>query len=324
MAMIPAKCHRCGKNITVDDTKKAGLCEYCDAPFLTEILLDKSSNSRQPAKTASTSAATATPAKREFSKYEQKLEDMQNAKAEKAARAKKSSFLKISAKLLIKGIDKYLEWQDKREEKQWEKLEKQTEKEIERLIKQADKEMLASTSAKEATQKVTSRASETNLVESWINTDINKAYFDNGVVYVITEYGEAKAGYYDDTRVYDENKDEIASLTHCGDDIIIRFNHLGQIAYIEKLHAKIAEETPHLKETCEESCRKECAKLLTFERAVATNGGYIEDDNWEKIAYLIHRSYDDSKERILGLAAAFVCLQKFVWSDENKYSRFYR
>ena len=90
----------------------------------------------------------------ESSKWEKMLEERQNQLAEEVP-AKKSSFRKISAKLLVKGIDKYQEWQDKREEKQWEKLEKQTEKESERLIKQADKEMLASTSAKEVTPKAT-------------------------------------------------------------------------------------------------------------------------------------------------------------------------
>jgi hypothetical protein len=97
MAMIPAKCPRCGKNITVDDTKKAGLCEYCDAPFLTEILLDKSSNSRQPAKTASTSTA-ATSAKREPSKWEKILEKRQDELAREAQAKKPTFFGKIFGK----------------------------------------------------------------------------------------------------------------------------------------------------------------------------------------------------------------------------------
>ena len=36
MAMIPAKCTQCGANISVDDTKEAGICENCGTAFITE------------------------------------------------------------------------------------------------------------------------------------------------------------------------------------------------------------------------------------------------------------------------------------------------
>jgi len=36
MSFIPAKCTQCGANITVDNTKDAGVCEYCGTAFVTE------------------------------------------------------------------------------------------------------------------------------------------------------------------------------------------------------------------------------------------------------------------------------------------------
>lgn len=36
MAFIPAKCTQCGANIRVDDTKEAGVCEFCGTAFITE------------------------------------------------------------------------------------------------------------------------------------------------------------------------------------------------------------------------------------------------------------------------------------------------
>ena len=166
----------------------------------------------------------------------------------------------------------------------------------------------------------------TNLVESMINTGDNKAYFDDGVVYAITRHGEIRIGYYDDTHAYDENEKEIASFTHNDDGIFIQFNHLGQITYLKEMYARLAEKQPYLKETYEETSRKECAMLLTFEYANAASGGYIEetDGEYRNVAYLRHRSSNTSRDRVLGMAAAFVCLQKFVWTDENRYSRFYK
>jgi len=159
-----------------------------------------------------------------------------------------------------------------------------------------------------------------------INTGDNKAYFDDGVVYAITRHGEIKIGYYDDTHAYDENKKEIASFTHNDDGIFIQLNHLGQIAYLKEMYAGLGEKEPYLKETYEETSRRECSKLLTFEYANAASGGYIEETSGEyrNVAYLRHRSSDTPRERVLGMAAAFVCLQKFVWTDENRYSRFYK
>ena len=170
------------------------------------------------------------------------------------------------------------------------------------------------------------KQSATNLVESMINTGDNKAYFDDGVVYAITRHGEIKIGYYDDTHAYDENEKEIASFTHNDDGVFIQFNHLGQITYLKEMYARVAEKEPYLKETYEETSRKECAMLLTFEYANASSAGYIEetDGDYRNVAYLRHRSSNTPRERVLGMAAAFVCLQKFVWTDENRYSRFYK
>lgn len=36
MPLIPAKCTQCGANIRVDDSKEAGICEYCGTAFITE------------------------------------------------------------------------------------------------------------------------------------------------------------------------------------------------------------------------------------------------------------------------------------------------
>ena len=36
MALVPAQCPQCGGNIKVDDTKEAGICEYCGTAFITE------------------------------------------------------------------------------------------------------------------------------------------------------------------------------------------------------------------------------------------------------------------------------------------------
>ena len=36
MALVAAKCTECGANITVDDCKEAGICEFCNAPFIVQ------------------------------------------------------------------------------------------------------------------------------------------------------------------------------------------------------------------------------------------------------------------------------------------------
>lgn len=36
MGMVPARCTQCGANITVDESKEAGICENCGTPFITE------------------------------------------------------------------------------------------------------------------------------------------------------------------------------------------------------------------------------------------------------------------------------------------------
>lgn len=36
MPLVPAKCPQCGANIEIDDSKDAGICEYCGTAFITE------------------------------------------------------------------------------------------------------------------------------------------------------------------------------------------------------------------------------------------------------------------------------------------------
>lgn len=39
MGFIPAKCVKCGANIKVDESKDAGICEYCGTPYVTEKVI---------------------------------------------------------------------------------------------------------------------------------------------------------------------------------------------------------------------------------------------------------------------------------------------
>ena len=167
-----------------------------------------------------------------------------------------------------------------------------------------------------------------NLVESRINTGDNKAYFDDGVVYAVTRNGEFKIGYYDDCKIYDGNNWEIASFSHTDDGLWVVLNHSGRIANLEKTYAEIAEKQPALKETCQQSFHKERAALLAHETIEATNQGVIEDVmgycDYNILATLRYRSGNVPTDRVVGMAAAFACLQNFVWTDENRYSRFYK
>ncbi|GFI33549.1 hypothetical protein IMSAGC014_00032 [Bacteroidaceae bacterium] len=36
MGLVPAKCTQCGANIEVDETREAGICQYCGTAFITE------------------------------------------------------------------------------------------------------------------------------------------------------------------------------------------------------------------------------------------------------------------------------------------------
>ena len=40
MGLIAAKCTQCGANIKVDDTKEAGICEFCGTEFITEKVIN--------------------------------------------------------------------------------------------------------------------------------------------------------------------------------------------------------------------------------------------------------------------------------------------
>lgn len=42
--MKSAKCPSCGANITVDETKDAGICEFCNTPFITEKAISQTNN----------------------------------------------------------------------------------------------------------------------------------------------------------------------------------------------------------------------------------------------------------------------------------------
>lgn len=42
--MKVAKCPNCGANITIDETKEAGICEFCNTPFVTEKAVSNINN----------------------------------------------------------------------------------------------------------------------------------------------------------------------------------------------------------------------------------------------------------------------------------------
>ena len=42
--MVAAKCTQCGANITVDDTKETGICEFCGTAFITEKVVNNYNN----------------------------------------------------------------------------------------------------------------------------------------------------------------------------------------------------------------------------------------------------------------------------------------
>ena len=44
MPLVPAKCTQCGANIEIDDTKEAGICQYCGTAFITEKAINTYNN----------------------------------------------------------------------------------------------------------------------------------------------------------------------------------------------------------------------------------------------------------------------------------------
>lgn len=40
MALVAAKCTQCGATLQVDETKEAGICQYCDTAFMTEKVIN--------------------------------------------------------------------------------------------------------------------------------------------------------------------------------------------------------------------------------------------------------------------------------------------
>ena len=49
--MRAAKCPNCGANISVDESKDAGICEFCNTPFITEKAISQTSNTSNNAHT---------------------------------------------------------------------------------------------------------------------------------------------------------------------------------------------------------------------------------------------------------------------------------
>lgn len=49
--MKSAKCPNCGANINVDESKDAGICEYCNTPFVTEKAISHINNTSNNAQT---------------------------------------------------------------------------------------------------------------------------------------------------------------------------------------------------------------------------------------------------------------------------------
>lgn len=49
--MKPAKCPNCGANISVDELKDAGICEFCNTPFVTDKALSFVNNTSNNAQT---------------------------------------------------------------------------------------------------------------------------------------------------------------------------------------------------------------------------------------------------------------------------------
>ena len=49
--MKSAKCPNCGANITVDESKDAGICEFCQTPFITEKAISFVNNTSNNAQT---------------------------------------------------------------------------------------------------------------------------------------------------------------------------------------------------------------------------------------------------------------------------------
>lgn len=49
--MKPAKCPNCGASISVDESKDAGICEFCNTPFVTDKAISFVNNTSNNAQT---------------------------------------------------------------------------------------------------------------------------------------------------------------------------------------------------------------------------------------------------------------------------------
>lgn len=132
----------------------------------------------------------------------------------------------------------------------------------------------------------------TNIVCSTINSTHSKARFEDGKVYWITNSGEMLIGYYENRKIYNAAHNEIGSMSVSGDDIFVQL------------------------------CVPNAVNCLHVN---ANASGYIEEVSGEyrNVAYLQNRSAHNTEDKIVGMAAAFVCLQADACDDQNEYSRLY-
>lgn len=131
-----------------------------------------------------------------------------------------------------------------------------------------------------------------NFIDSLINTPYSKARFEDGKVYLPYRTGEMLIGHYDDNKVYNATHEEIGNLSENDDYILVQLHAPNTIKYLH---------------------------------VVANMSGYIEEvqGEYRTIAYLQNRLADNPRDKIIGMAAAFVCLQAEVCDEQNEYSYLY-
>ena len=64
--MVAAKCTQCGANITVDDTKETGICEFCGTAFITEKVVNNYNNVTNITNNIQTQVINVTYSKKDF------------------------------------------------------------------------------------------------------------------------------------------------------------------------------------------------------------------------------------------------------------------
>jgi len=133
---------------------------------------------------------------------------------------------------------------------------------------------------------------KTNIVFSTINSTHSKARFADGKVYWIANSGDMLIGYYENLKIYNATHNEIGSMSVNGDDIFVKL------------------------------CAPNTVNCLYVN---ANASGYIEEvrGEYRNVAYLQNRSDHNTEDEIVGMAAAFVCLQADACDEQNEYSRLY-